>query len=61
MPAPEGSSVLSTVIVVFGAFGTISISVLAESSTSTSRYTVELSRERQYRYRRTFHVQSRAR
>ena len=35
-PAPEGSSVLSTVMVVFGAFGTMSNSVLKESSTTTS-------------------------
>src|SRR5678816_4129316 len=35
-PAPDGSSVLSTVIVVLGAFGTISKDVLAESSTTTS-------------------------
>src|SRR6185295_14158036 len=35
-PAPEGSSVLSTVIVVFGALGTTFTSALAESSTSTS-------------------------
>src|ERR1043166_2737533 len=34
--APEGSSVLSTVIVVFGAFGTIDRFVLVESSTTTS-------------------------
>src|SRR5215217_8403278 len=35
-PAPEGSSVRSTVIVVFGALGTISSSALVASSTSTS-------------------------
>src|SRR5688500_7898585 len=34
--APAGSSVLSTVIVVFGAFGRTSSSVLVESSTSIS-------------------------
>src|ERR1044072_6138871 len=34
--APEGSSVLSTVIVVFGASGTIDRFVLVESSTTTS-------------------------
>src|ERR1051325_8265344 len=35
-PAPEGSSVLSTVIVVFGASGTILRSVLVELSITTS-------------------------
>src|SRR5215216_3383682 len=35
-PAPDGSSVLSTVIVVFGALGTILRSALVDSSMTTS-------------------------
>ena len=59
-PAPEGSSVLSTVIVVFGALGTITGSVSRGVEHNYIGYTIQLSRQNQYGYRRTLRVQSRS-
>ena len=56
---PEGSSVLSTVIVVFGALGTIAAQCSLTEHNDIG-CTIELFRKSQHRNRRTLHVQSRS-